>query len=48
MVVRGGLAGGYFLGLLEECISNHSLFQSLQPFKKFVVGGGWVVGGVLM
>ena len=44
-----GVGGwGHFFGLLEDYISNLSLFRSLEPFKKFVVVvvvvvvGGWL------
>ena len=35
-----GVLGGEFLSLGEAYITNLSLLLCLEPFKKFVVGGG--------
>ena len=43
-MVRVSGGGGQFFSLRESYIPNLSLLRSLEPFKKFVVGG-WVGGG---
>ena len=42
--LRGWELGGQVISLREAYIQNLSLLGSLDPFKKFVVGG-WVGGG---
>ena len=45
--LRLGGVGFWFISLIETYISNLSLTLSLEPSKKFVVGGGcWVVAVV--
>ena len=43
--LRGWELGGQVISLREAYIQNLSLLGSLDPFKKFVVGG-WKGGGV--
>ena len=42
--VGGQNSGSKLFDLIEAYILNLGPIQSLEPYKKFSVGGGWVVG----
>ena len=44
VAVREG--GGAFFSLREAYVLSCSLLLCLEPYEKFLVGGGWVGGGL--